>query len=180
MKKYKFQKFIVILALTIVMLPIGGTYAYMKWTSAVNNSFTYEQTAQPIVADDFSVSAGDTEYSVYIRAAIQTNWVNDAKEILATAPELTYDYNITYNLAGDGWFDGGDGFYYYSKPVLSGESTPALISSYEILDTAPVDGYVFHLDIIAQTIQSAGETDAGLPIVTAAWGRPVNASNYIE
>jgi hypothetical protein len=148
------------------------------------------------VKKDVSVSVGDNEYTVYVRAAIVATWV---KEVLndddtvttlvhSDVPVLGTDYTLELNLPENGaalaagqWRLGSDGFYYYTSPVAGGADTAVLIKSatqiwngqnpYPVRD----DGYVLRVEIAAQTIQAIGTTDAatyegGKLAVEDAWG----------
>lgn len=116
---------------------------------------------------DSAVTVGDTDYSVYIRATVTFNWRNAEGELLAAAPEESTDYTFT---PGDGWSEGSDGYYYYARPVESGQSTTALLNGLTRTGTAP-EGCELVADMAAEAIQSAGATDEDdVPAVTDAWG----------
>lgn len=188
--KNSIKKLTGILLLLVLMMSftVGGAYAYLHWNDSLQNSFTYESSVTPDVKENFSgsektnvyVNVGDTGYSVYVRAAVLINWKNEAGEVLANIPELTNDYEIQYNLTDSDWFDGGDGFYYFANPVNSLGNTDILISKCVEVDDSPIDGYKLNVDIVTQTIQSAGFTDAGVPLVTEAWKVTVNSDKTIS
>lgn len=177
----------IVLAVVLVMLiASGSTYAYLKWNGGVQNTFEYETSVRPAIEEEFndkikknvSISAGDTDYSVYVRAAIVATWVDSSGNVVhAKEPVLGTDYSLNLNLSPDGWFVGDDGYYYYALPVLSGNSTDNLITECKPLEEAPSIGYKLNVDIIAQTIQSAGTTDdEDKPLVTEAWGISVDGA----
>lgn len=156
-------------ALALVIAATGAVYGYLSAQSGpVTNTFTPEQNETPAIDNSYMVSVGDTGYDVYVRAAVVVTWKNSAGEILAEAPSYTFTL-------GDGWFEHG-GFYYYTDMVASGNSTTALIN--DPVEPTPVNGdYSLHVEVIAQTIQALGTTDAtngtypsGKPAVTDAWG----------
>ena len=79
------------------------------------------------------------------------------------------------------WFRGEDGFYYQKNPVASDGIGGSALTSVLIQRCAPVagqtpDGCGLNVEIIAQTIQALGTTDAGnVPAGEDAWGvRVVN------
>jgi hypothetical protein len=188
-----------------------SVFAYLSGKSCpVNNTLKADVDPDPVINEtilptsgpgypvkkDVSVSVGDNEYTVYVRAAIVATWV---KEVLndddtvttlvhSDVPVLGTDYTLELNLPENGaalaagqWRLGSDGFYYYTSPVAGGADTAVLIKSatqiwngqnpYPVRD----DGYVLRVEIAAQTIQAIGTTDAatyegGKLAVEDAWG----------
>lgn len=87
------------------------------------------------------------------------------------------DYVIDLNLKNDGWkYDNKDGFYYYTKPVDSGESTAILINSCTLSEYAdPPAGYTLSVEIITQTVQAVGWTDDNTSqAYQDAWGEHIS------
>lgn len=175
----KHKKTILLTALAVISLisimSVGPTYAYLKMDSAPTvNSFSAAQSVDPAIAETFNrtskndvyVRVGDTGYSVYVRAAVVVTWKDADGNVLGTQPREGTDYTIDI---GDHWaLDSG--YYYYDQAVNSGASTENLIESCTVLLPAPEDGYSLSVDILTQTIQSAGETDGGVSAVQDAWG----------
>lgn len=158
----------------------------------MKNTFTAEESVAPTVKETFAdnlkknvtITPGETEYSVYVRAAIVATWVNDAGEVHANVPVLDVDYELELNSTD--WFE-KDGFYYHRAAVVSEGETAVLINSCRPLNAAPLDKGIYKLkvEIVTQTIQAAGMTDgvydtngnvitAPIPAVTSAWGVTVN------
>ena len=168
----------------LLLLFVGGVWACLKWSGAVENRFTAADETNPTIHEifdsaekkDVSVTVGQTGYSVYVRATITVTWMNKEGKTLALVPEKDFDYSIELNLNDSGWFyNSEDGFYYYKSPVESGGSTGILITSCKPLASAPLEGYTLDVKIAAQTIQSAGTTDeSNVPAVTDAWKVAVN------
>lgn len=170
--------YIVLAVFLLVLIASGSAYAYLKWNGGVNNTFTYESSVDPVIYESFdnsekkdvSINVGATEYSVYVRAAIVATWMDSTGQVLAKDPVPDIDYTLDLNLSDGGWFRGDDGYYYYSSPVASGDSTDVLINLCKPITDAPESGYSLNVDVIAQTIQAAGTTDSGdVPMVTEAW-----------
>lgn len=181
MKKYINKKSIIIASVMLLLLvAVGTTLAYIfTETEPVENTFNpskvscavVENNGTPVtgsVTDTGNVkenvqikNTGDTD--AYIRVAVVVNWMDEAgTKVWATKPVEAVegadgDYTITYNLE-DGWFDGGDGFYYYSKAVSPEELTTILINEAKQLKSAPQtpDGiqYCLSIEIVASAIQS--------------------------
>ncbi len=186
MKKYINKKSIIIASVMLLLLvTVGTTLAYIfTETTPVENTFkpskascaVVENGGTPVtgsVTDTGNVkenvqikNTGDTD--AYIRVAVVVNWASaDGSCVWAQKP-ADDDYTITYNLS-NGWFNGGDGFYYYSKAVSPGESTSVLIDEAKQLLAAPkgTDGtqYYLSIEIVASAIQSTPET-----VVENHWG----------
>ena len=186
MKKYINKKSIIIASVMLLLLvTVGTTLAYIfTETTPVENTFkpskvscaVVENGGTPVtgsVTDTGNVkenvqikNTGDTD--AYIRVAVVVNWASaDGSCVWAQTP-ADDDYTITYNLS-NGWFNGGDGFYYYSKAVSPGESTSVLIDEAKQLLAAPkgTDGtqYYLSIEIVASAIQSTPET-----VVENQWG----------
>lgn len=102
----------------------------------------------------------------YVRVALVPNWV-DASNNIADEVEQE-DYAIDLALKSSGWFEGSDGYYYYSHPVDPNASTPVLVNSCKpLVSKTDVAGNELHfeLHVIASLIQA--EPDEA---VTKAWG----------
>ncbi|MBR0157809.1 MAG: hypothetical protein IJM24_01870 [Clostridia bacterium] len=126
--------------------------------------------------------------------------VVDRTNVHANLPVEGRDYVITYanlysgdvdGLADDKWTKGSDGFYYYSSPVLKKAVTDDDGNTVNVRATLPLiaschlniedrdaiqcpEGYVLNVEIVAQTIQAIGTTDAdtydaGTLAVVDAW-----------
>ena len=173
--------------LLIVAVTVATVYAYLKTsTPAVENTFSAAQDPEATITESFdpntekknvAVQVGKTGYSVYVRAAIVVTWKNAKNgDVLATKPVAGVDYTIYLNIEdGEGepepWFLHTDGFYYHKAAVPSEGTTANLIISCEPIDGKVPAGYGLNVEIVAQTIQSAGTTDTGdTPAVTDAWG----------
>lgn len=206
----KTSKKYVVIAVCLALVLAAGTiavFAYLSGKSgAVNNTLKADVDPDPVINEtilptsgpgypvkkDVSVSVGNNDYTVYVRAAIVVNWV---KEVLndddtvttlvhSDVPVLGTDYTLDLNLPAEGaalaagqWRLGSDGFYYYTSPVAGGADTAVLIKSATQIwnggSPYPVreDGYVLRVEIAAQTIQAIGTTDSGNKLaVVDAWG----------
>ena len=175
MKKHKRTILLSALAVmsAISIMSVGPTYAYLKLEAPSHpaNSFTAAASVDPTVNDDYSVSVGATNYSVYVRAAIVVTWKDSEGATLATAPVAVTDYTIAI---GAKWTLDSDGFYYYNEAVKSGQSTDALITSVSQNQAAPEEGYSLSVDVVAQTIQAKGTTVGGTKAIVDAWNKSMS------
>ena len=175
----------------LLIMATGVTIAYMFLdTNGVTNTFIAAGETNPTINETFqpggwnkadvSVNVGNQGYAVYVRAQVVINWTGPEPEydVLALyTPNKDEDYKIIYNTTD--WFEASDGYWYYKEPISSG-NTENLIHSCEVLQDAPISGYTLQVDILTQTIQAAGTTDAGVPAVIDAWGVTVNSDKTIS
>ena len=166
-KSAKRKSFIVLFSLALILLfAVGGTIAYIVTsTNDVKNTFEPAQVACEVeeqfdgnVKSNVKIrNTGDID--AYIRAAVIITWKDSDGNISAVAPVQGTDYNIDYN-EGD-WIKGSDGYYYFNKPVPTGELTAtALISSCEFIgqESRPGADYNLSVEILADAIQSVPST----------------------
>ena len=186
MKKYINKKSIIIASVMLLLLvAVGTTIAYIfTETEPVENTFNPSKVSCAVVENGYEPVSGEIQNisdiksnvqikntgdtDAYIRVEVVVNWASaDGSCVWAQKP-ADNDYEITYNLNGD-WFDGGDGFYYYSKTISPEELTTILINEAKQLKSAPhpPDGiqYYLSIEIVASAIQSTPET-----VVENHWG----------
>jgi len=114
------------------------------------------------------VVANTKRSTVYVRALIIANWCNDDNN--PVYPCSSSDMNEIVASIGDGWVIGGDGFIYYTKPIIGYTSSDNLIDSFTKPSTAPMAGVHFELKVLAQAVECDvvnGNANASL---IAAWG----------
>ena len=197
MKKYINKKSIIITSVVLLLLvAVGTTLAYVfTATDPVENTFKPSKVACAVVENNGTpvtgslINTGDTKSNVqikntgdtdaYIRVAVVVNWMSaDGSKVWAQKPIQGTDYTITYNLE-DGWFDGGDGFYYYNAPVAPGGFTSVLIEEAKLIGTPPtgIDNteYFLSIEIVASAIQSKPTTT-----VSNQWGVKVSDDGTIS
>lgn len=122
---------LIIAIVLILVAAVGGTVAFIAThTEPVTNQFTPTE-AKITVNEKFdgktkeiiTVKNDSTGFPVYIRVALVANQIaDDSNTVTGKAP----DPNITL---GDGWIEGSDGYYYYTKPVAVGDSTDNLLGA---------------------------------------------------
>ena len=203
MKRYINKKSIIITSVILLLLvAVGTTLAYVfTETEPVENTFipsrvscaVVENGKEPVSGSLVNISdsknnvqiqnTGDTD--AYIRVAVTVNWMNaDGTRVWAQKPIQNTDYTITYNLSENGWFDGGDGFYYYSKavsPTSPNNLTEILISNAALMSgvTVPVGTdntqYYLSIEIVASAIQSTPAST-----VSDQWGVTVSDDGTIS
>lgn len=199
MKKFINRKSIIITSVALLLLiAVGTTLAYVFTSSgSVVNTFTpskvlcavVEANSDPVsgavtntgnLKTDVQIkNTGDTD--AYIRVAVVVNWASaDGTKVWAVKPVKDIDYTITYDLS-NGWFDGGDGFYYYNQAISPEKLSNILIKEAKMKESvvAPVgtDGtqYYLSIEIVASAIQSAPAST-----VKTQWGVSVSSDGIIS
>ena len=164
-QKGKTALILLVLTCAIITSAVGGTVAYLiVKTGTIKANFT-PAVIESAVSQSVVTNVGDVDS--YVRAMVIITWVSeDGSATHAESPVHNTDYAIFFS--SDGWVKGSDGFYYYTSPLMSGRSTPALITSCTQLRSAP-EGYKMKVQVLASTIQSHP-----LSVVTEQWGVSVN------
>lgn len=191
-RKLPFLSWLLILTAAAALLT-GTVTAYLSYvTNPVTNTFQAAQAVDPTVNETFeenvksnvSVNVGNTSvnndagYSVYVRAAVIVTWKDSAGDVLGKVPVEGTDYEISFN--DEAWFVKGD-YWYHKAAVNSKENTADLITSCKMKEGASVPtGYSLNVEILAQTIQALGTTDAdNTPAVTDVWKVRVDADGKL-
>ena len=122
---------------------------------------------------DVAVRADTTGHAVYVRLAVIATWQDGAGNVYGQQPFVGTDYSLEYNTAA--WqYHSASGYYYCTTPVQSGALSPAFIDDAHKLKQlqAGPEGYTLHVELLAQTIQAVGTTDADdiIPAIYDAWG----------
>ena len=175
-------------ALCLITMTVAAKY--IKASNVLSGAFIPSPYGAPSVAEtvitdpldgfkyktDVAVQADDTDYAVYVRLALIISWKDSAGDVYGEQPFSGTDYTLVYNT--DDWlYDSVSGYYYCTSPVESGALSPAFMDADEgqmlkQIKTGP-EGYTLNVEILAQTVQAVGTTDAGTPIEPAiydAWG----------
>ena len=165
----KSSALIIALAL-ILVLAVGGTVAYIfTQTGPVINTFT--PTEAKITVDEetsnnqktsITVVNNSTGVPVYIRVALVANMIDGAGNVTGAADVPTFTL-------GENWFEGSDGYYYYTKAVPVDGSTGNLLK-------APMElSENMQVVVLADAIQAEPTT-----AVTQAWGVTVGSNGVIK
>lgn len=156
---------LVILILAVLGTSFGGVRAYLSLlaTDHVSNSFSIDSDPELSVDSNHYVTVKNTNYPVYLRAAVVVNWMRDDKTILADMPAGT-DYSLS---PGENWFLHTDGFYYYNQAVSNGTLKTPVVT----LRSSKTNGdYKLVVNVAVQAIQAVGTTDEGsVTAVVDAW-----------
>lgn len=146
--------------LLLLTVTVGGTIAFLMDTDGpLHNLFNpskvttkVEETLSGDTKKDVYIkNTGDTD--AWIRAAVVVTWQDEDGNVYGQAPAAGTNY--TAWTPGTNWLTGDDGFYYYTFPVASGETTQdALIADVKPIGNPPADGYYLTVEIIGSGIQN--------------------------
>ena len=174
-----------ILVVLVAMIVTVVLAAYLKNSNEVVNNFKPAVSTIPEVSEKFEendrklkedvrFNVGETEYPVYVRAKIVITWQTEDDGLVYYKPVEDDDYELILSDNGAWEFNIDDGFYYCKEVINSGQYTPVLIDKCRQLKDAPAEGYTLSVEIIVQTVQAIGTTDAetyedGTPAYQDAW-----------
>lgn len=153
----------VILIFAALVLPFGGVWAYLLHSAgSVSNSFTVDVNPTISVDDTYKVTVSNTQYPVYLRAAVVVSWKSTTGgKLLAAMPVEGADYQVNTS-----WEKRDGSFYYYTEVVDNGTIDEPLVTL-----SGSKDGYTLVADIAVQAVQAIGTVDdATTPAVQDAWG----------
>ena len=153
---------------------VGGTLAWLAAsTKPVTNTFTPAQV-QCVVTDnyknnkktDIQVKNPNEPQNVdaYVRVTLVPTWEDGDNAVAKQAI-------LSYPAPANGWIQIGD-YYYYTKIVKVGASTPKLFDTAITVPTDPQ--YVLNLQVLAEAIQADGVDSDGTPAVATVWPVAVN------
>jgi hypothetical protein len=164
------KKAILLLSLTLILALsiVGSTIAFfITQTNSLTNTFT-PAIIQSATQNSIVLNLGSAPS--FIRCSVVINWVSNDGHVYAIAPILGTDYSITYNT--DGWAQGSDSFWYYTKALLNVPEdtdinadgfdptpyiTTSLILNCTQLKDAP-EGYSLKVEVLSSAIQAEPQT----------------------
>ena len=161
---------LIISLVALCAVAVGGTLAWLFDSSGKLENWFYVPDAKIDITEEFDGSEktnvgvtniGKTE--VYVRVMLVETWRNSGGQVVAK-PEGAV---VSYEWGSSDWVKGSDGYYYYTKPLAVGATTPNLLNSATC--TVPEGEALLDLEVAAQGIQSTPK-DA----VEEAWGVTVN------
>ena len=113
---------ILVSIITVLVTGISSTLAVIvQRTESITNTFTpgkivLSQTETAVT------NTAESDVAVYVRLAIVVNYQDDNGNVYHEGAIETQDYNVSTTAD---WLKGGDGFYYYTKPIAPGYSSTA-------------------------------------------------------
>ena len=166
---------LIISLVALCAVAVGGTLAWLFDSSGKLENKFYIPDAKIDIEEKFDGSektdVGVTnigETVVYVRVMLVETWRKEGQVV--AKPEGAV---VSYEWGSGDWIKGSDGYYYYTKPLAVGATTPNLID--RATCTVPEGAALLDLEVVAQGIQSMPE-DA----VEEAWGVTVNADGSLR
>lgn len=190
------KKKIVSLALAVCLLAIAavGTLAYFTdKTQVKENTFTVGNVKIELTEPNWDKSGKVDAPEVYAGEALAKDpTVKNVGanpcfiRVQVTGLDcLGTDKMIQYRNAGyelgklnDGWVDGGDGYFYYTKVLAAGETTATPVFSSIVMPTDLANGdaeTVYSVNVVAEAVQAQGARPSWSAVQTmgvadiAAW-----------
>lgn len=197
-KKNKIRFSILAIA-AIVLLSVGGTFAYIEFkTGSVINLFkhgvvnittdedfdedeiSYEPVAKKVRIKNDSLNGKLNVVPVYIRVSLVSTWKNDDGTVAAVNADDLIEYKLNLNNSSttdfvknadvEGkWVLGNDGFYYFTSVVDVDKYTDYLLESVSLKEGV-VAPENGHLEV--NVLADAVQVDK----VNQAWNTPKDAS----
>ena len=145
---------LIISLVALCAVAVGGTLAWLFDSSGKLENKFYVPDAKIDIPEEFDGSektdvgvtnTGKTE--VYVRVMLVETWRKEGQVV--AKPEGAV---VNYEFGSDDWKEGSDGYYYYTKPLAVGATTPNLID--RATCTVPEGAALLDLEVAAQGIQS--------------------------
>lgn len=167
---------LIISLVALCAVAVGGTLAWLFDSSGKLENKFYVPDAEIEIKENFDgsektdVGVKNTgEAEVYVRVMLVETWRNASNQVVAKPDGAV----VNYVWGNRDWVQGSDGYYYYTKPLAVGATTPNLIDSATC--TVPEGAALMDLEVVAQGIQSMPK-DA----VEEAWGVTVGADGNLS
>ena len=168
---------LIISLVALCAVAVGGTLAWLFDSSEKLENKFYVPDAEIEIKENFDdnvktdvgvKNTGETE--VYVRVMLVETWRNASNQVVAKPEGAVVSYEMG---SSDDWKTGPGGYYYYTKPLVAGDTTPNLID--RATCTVPEGAALMDLEVVAQGIQSTPK-DA----VEEAWGVEVDVDGNLS
>ena len=155
------KKNIVLAAIAIVLVlsvSMGSAWAYFTTRATAAGALTVEV--------GFTTTIEEPEFSNWTKHMVITNNEDSKQDVFIRARAYSpSQYPVTYS--GEGWVDGGDGWWYYTAPVAPGDAAAELLAKINNVPDTAQEGASFNVTVVHEatpvTYNAAGEasyTDA--------------------
>ena len=170
---------ILVSIITVLVTGLSTTLAVIvQRTESITNTFTpgkivLSQTETAVT------NTAESDVAVYVRLAIVVNYQDDNGNVYHEGAieedgvVKDPDYRITTT---SDWLKGGDGFYYYTKPIAPGYSSTAFPTVAAITLDASNPKLNYNL---VTTYVTAGVQASPTEVVNLAWGVSLDANGNI-
>ena len=159
-----------VLLLSMILLigiAVGTTVAFLvARTEPMKSTFEYAKVSCEVTGSKENVQIKNTgNTAAYIRATYVVTWRDGNRNVAVSVPD-GYSYTLTENL-GNNWKKGTDGYFYYTSPIVPGNSTlDSLLTCNVTYPDNPE--YTLSVEVLAEAIQSEPAE-----AVQQAWGATI-------
>lgn len=159
-----------VLLLSMILLigiAVGTTVAFLvARTEPIKSTFEYAKVSCEVTGSKENVQIKNTgNTAAYIRATYVVTWRDGNRNVAVSVPD-GYSYTLTEN-SGNNWKKGTDGYFYYTSPIVPGNSTlDSLLTCNVTYPDNPE--YTLSVEILAEAIQSEPAE-----AVQQAWGATI-------
>lgn len=168
--------------LVLLCCAVAGTVAYLVTsTGPVTNTFTPASVTTAVEEKFDGTTKSDVRIkntgniAAYIRAAVIVNWADENGNVYGGAtPVAGEDYTLTLKTGeNENWFQGSDGYYYYTNPVAPEAFTTAMFEPITQQQDCADTNYKLQVTILADGIQSvpADAVQQAWPAVQVSGGQ---------
>jgi hypothetical protein len=163
---------ILVSIITVLVTGISSTLAVIvQRTESITNTFTPGKIV--LAQTETAVTnTAESDVAVYVRLAIVVNYQDDNGNVYHEGA-IEKDYNVSTTAD---WLKGGDGFYYYTKPIAPGYSSTAFPTVAAITLDASNPKLNYNL---VTTYVTAGVQASPTEVVNLAWGVTLDANGNI-
>jgi len=132
-----------------------NTFQVAELSCKVNESYVFPNKEKVNVENTCA-------YPIFVRVKLLPYWYDKDRDVVVANKAWTPVFT-----PGEGWVKHG-GYYYYTKPLEPGKKTTNLINNIRLAqDDITLARQV--LEIMAQCIQTDGQTSGGGSVALAAW-----------
>ena len=142
MKNKKTILLAVLAAVIILAAGTKGTWAYFTTYASAHGGITLQRMTEIEIHErvgelekNISLTADEGSAPAYVRARAYTG----------------SDYTLAYS--GEGWTDGGDGWWYYNEPLAGGETTSELNAKITVGPEDPDPGDNVNIAVIFESTE---------------------------
>lgn len=157
-RKFNFKMLAVLVSVILVLgAVVGGTLAYLVTsTGPVTNTFEAGHVGCNVTVSDNKYTVApdsETNTTVYLRAAVVANWVNEDGAVYWQNPSSISVTTETKLRNKSEWvLNVADGYYYYQDEVSVGEHVNAF--SVAATGNNPGEDYTLQIQVLGEAIQS--------------------------
>ena len=139
----------VVAAALVLSISVGGAWAYFTATTSASGGVTVKAGPKTDITEP--------DVSAWTKHVVITN-DEDSPSVFARARAYAgADYTLTYS--GEGWTDGGDGWWYCDEAIAPGGESPELLIAIGNIPEKPEDGQSFNVQVVYEATPALYDAD---------------------